>query len=81
MNTKRKINNVSGEYFSQQAARNKSITPSQKKALVNKLRQELSRNGRMPLLTGPVRLDITHPMVKAAILAAYTISGQYIKRA
>ena len=74
MTTKPKLNSVFEEYFSQQAARKKAITPDQKKALTNKLRQELLQEGRLPLPAGPVRFDVQNLTMRAAILAGSPVS-------
>lgn len=69
MTSKTKFNSAFEKYFSQQAARKKAITPNQIKELISELRKELLQQGRLPLPVGPVRLDVTHRVVKAAILA------------
>ena len=81
MATKRELNNTFETYFQQRIARENAITPGQKKALINKLRQELSQKGRIPLPTGPVKLDPKHEVVRAALEGrSVTMSGKIIKK-
>ena len=80
MATKRELNSTFETYFQQRIARENAITPGQKKALIDKLRQELS-TGRVPLPTGPVKLDPKHEVVRAALSGrSVTMSGKIIKK-
>ena len=54
-------------YYTQRLARAEAITPGQKIALINQLRRELSEQGRLPLASGPVRVDPNHPIVQATL--------------
>ena len=59
------LNQSFNEYFTTRAA--KTTTPEQKKALIHQLRLELKQEGRLPLPTGPFKLDTKHKMVRAAL--------------
>ncbi len=81
MATKRELNSAFEKHYSQRIAKENAITPGQKKALIQKLRQELSVQGRVPLPAGPVKLDVNHPVVKAAISGrSVTMSGKIVKK-
>ncbi len=81
MATKRELNSTFETYFQQRIAKENAITPGQKKALINKLRQELQKQGRIPLPTGPVRVDTKHKVVRAALEGrSVTMSGKIIKK-
>lgn len=81
MATKRELQTAFEKHYSQRTAKENAITPGQKKTLIEKLRQELAEQGRVPLPTGPVKLDVNHPVVKAAISGrSVTMSGKIVKK-
>lgn len=68
-------------YFAQRVARAKAITPGQKKELIEQLRRELEEEGRVPLSSGPVKIDTSHPIVCAALEGrAVTMGGKVIQK-
>ncbi len=80
-NIDRDLQNAFNRYFDQQITRAKAITPGQKKELIEQLRQELSSEGRIPLPTGPVKVDPNHPIVRAALDGRpVTMGGKLIKK-
>lgn len=81
MATNRELNSAFEKHFERQTAKESAITPGQKKALIEKLRRELKETGRIPLPTGPVKLDVTHPVVKAALSGrSVSMSGKIVKK-
>ena len=80
-NIDRDLQNAFNRYFDKQVAEAKAITPGQKKELIEQLRQELSSDGRIPLPTGPVKVDPNHPIVRAALDGRpVTMGGKLIKK-
>lgn len=66
-------------YFEMRIQKEKAITPGQKKELIEKLRQELSSQGRVPLPTGPVKVDAKHAAIRAALEGrVVTMGGKVI---
>ena len=68
-------------HFQTRIEKAKAITPGQKKELIEKLRQELSVQGRIPIATGPVKVDPKHPFVRAALEGrSVTMGGKVISQ-
>ena len=81
MATKRELLSAFEKHFSKRVRKENAITPGQKKILIGKLRQELKEDGRVPLPTGPVKLDVKHPVVKAALSGrSVSMSGKIVKK-
>ena len=77
----RELETAFERYFSVRIEKEKAITPGQKKELIAKLRQELSEQGRVPLPTGPVRIDPKHPAIRAALEGrSVTVGGKVINQ-
>lgn len=44
-----------------------AIRNEQKKELIEQLRRELKEEGRVPLPAGPVKVNLEHPAIRAAL--------------
>ena len=79
--TNRELTNAFERYFSGRVQKARAITPGQKKELIERLRQELKEDGRVPLPTGPVKVDPKHAAIRAALDGrAVTMGGKIISQ-
>ena len=62
-------------YYEGRLTRAGAITPMQKLAVLDELERELHAEGRVPLVTGPVKVPVTHPAVKAALEGRTVVLG------
>lgn len=68
-------------YLAERITRARAITPGDKKALIEELRRELQEQGRVPLPSGPLKVDPRHPIVKAALEGrSVTMGGKVISQ-
>ena len=65
--TNRELNLVFEGYLKDRVEQARAITPGQKKDLIAQLRWELNFEGRVPLLGGPIRTNVKHPAIRAAL--------------
>ncbi len=78
----RELENAFERYFSNRVEKARAITPGQKEDLIEQLRRELKEEGRVPLTTGPVKVDPRHPAIRAALDGrAVTMGGKVLSKA
>lgn len=62
-------------YYETRVARASAMTPVQHMAVLDEMERELYEEGRIPLLNGPVKASVTHPVAKAALEGRTVVMG------
>lgn len=65
--TPRDVEAAFQHHFESRVTRAGAITPGQKLAVIDELERELHEEGRIPLVSGPVRVNVQSPVIQAAL--------------